>query len=315
MAKSARKIFFFVLWYVVNIVYNDTNKTVLRVLKLPWTVASLQLGIGLLYIVPLWLTGLRSPPKLSFADLKTMLVPSLTHAACQMLTVASLGAGSIAFVNAVKSVEPLSTALFGAWLCKDVLPWQVNACLLPIVAGVALASSATDMQFSWHCFVYALLSNVFSSLRAVLSKRAMAAFPPAKAMDAGNYFALLTTLAFLLTLPFALFLEGHHLSSEWQQALATGKHTANGLLFRVMASGVSFQLYNEASFHALRLVHPLTHSVGNNAKRPLIVLYSVTRLGTTVKAQTIGGSALAVSGLFLYALTKRLYAPDRPKID
>ena len=33
------------------------NKTVLKILDLPWTMATLQLGLGLLYIGPLWLTG------------------------------------------------------------------------------------------------------------------------------------------------------------------------------------------------------------------------------------------------------------------
>lgn len=45
--------------YVLNVIYNDTNKTVLKVLNLPWTLSALQLGLGLLYIVPLWLVGVR----------------------------------------------------------------------------------------------------------------------------------------------------------------------------------------------------------------------------------------------------------------
>lgn len=293
--------------------YNDTNKSALRSLRLPWMMASLQLGIGLLFIVPLWLLGLRTPPKLTMADLHSMILPALMHALGQMVTVASLGAGSIALVNAVKSIEPLSTAAASAILFGDVLPWQVNVCLLPIVAGVALASSADHQPFNRECCIYAMASNIFFSLRGVLSKRALTAFPAEKALDAANFLSVLTALAFLLTLPFALAFEGPKLGVEWHKAVTVGHQPPppTTLLLRIILAGASFHLYNEASFHALNLVHPLTHAVGNAAKRPLLVLYSVVRGGALVRVPAAAGSALAVSGLILYALTKRVYAEPR----
>jgi hypothetical protein len=44
----------------------------------------------------------------------------------QCVTVMSLGAGSLAFVNVVKSLEPLFNVIFGAIFMGDVLPWQVG---------------------------------------------------------------------------------------------------------------------------------------------------------------------------------------------
>jgi len=259
-------------------------------------------------------------------------------------------------VNAVKSIEPLSTAAASAILFGDVLPWQVNVCLLPIVAGVALASSADHQPFNRECCIYAMASNIFFSLRGVLSKRALTAFPAEKALDAANFLSVLTALAFLLTLPFALAFEGPKLGVEWHKASAciteaafhgavlqdhalsrppcimlcgslvhhvapSFSHQAvtvghqppppTTLLLRIILAGASFHLYNEASFHALNLVHPLTHAVGNAAKRPLLVLYSVVRGGALVRVPAAAGSALAVSGLILYALTKRVYAEPR----
>ena len=57
--SSFKILLFFGVWYLINVVYNDMNKTVLTVLNLPWTVSALQLGLGLMYIGPLWLTGLK----------------------------------------------------------------------------------------------------------------------------------------------------------------------------------------------------------------------------------------------------------------
>lgn len=49
--------------------YNIYNKRVLNVLPIPWLMASAQLGIGLLYVFPLWLTKLRKAPKLAKGSL------------------------------------------------------------------------------------------------------------------------------------------------------------------------------------------------------------------------------------------------------
>lgn len=131
--RSAAVLASFVVWYVINVVYNDTNKTVLKVLDLPYTVSVLQLGLGLVfYVLPVWLVGLRKPPKLSVADVKKISPIGLIHGAGQVVTVLSLGAGSIAFVNVVKSLEPLFNVAFGAVFMGDMLPWQVDrACRLP----------------------------------------------------------------------------------------------------------------------------------------------------------------------------------------
>ena len=129
-------LFFFVLWYIINVVYNDSNKTVLKVLKLPWIVSALQLGIGLFfYTGPVWLLGLRKAPKLSGANAMGILPVALIHGAGQCVTVMSLGAGSLAFVNVVKSLEPLFNVLFGGIFMNDWLPWQVGTLRAPCAAG------------------------------------------------------------------------------------------------------------------------------------------------------------------------------------
>lgn len=56
---------YFGLWYLFNIAYNIYNKRLLNALPVPWLMASAQLGIGLLYVFPLWLTNLRKAPKLA----------------------------------------------------------------------------------------------------------------------------------------------------------------------------------------------------------------------------------------------------------
>ena len=64
-------------------------------------------------------------------------------------------------------------------------------------------------------------------------------------MDAGNTFAVLTAFAFLATLPVALAIEGPTIEAEWAKAMTSGVYSAQELILRIVASGLTFYLYNE----------------------------------------------------------------------
>ena len=64
----------------------------------------------------------------------------------------------------------------------------------------------------------------------VLSKKSMNA-PKGEHMDAGNTFAVLTTLAFLAVLPVALAVEGPAMAAAWAKALE-GPYSQNELITR-----------------------------------------------------------------------------------
>ena len=84
---------YFALWYLFNIGYNIYNKQALNALDFPWTIATIQMATGILYFAPLWALGLRKAPKLSGADLKTLLPIALCHTGVHVGAVIALGAG------------------------------------------------------------------------------------------------------------------------------------------------------------------------------------------------------------------------------
>ena len=53
-----------------------------------------------------------------------------------------------------------------------VFRWPVYACLLPIIAGVSLAS-LKELSFTYKSLYGALTSNIAFASRAVLSKKTM----------------------------------------------------------------------------------------------------------------------------------------------
>ena len=57
----------FTIWYSFNAGYNVYNST-LKVFPLPITIALLQLIVGLLYVLPLWILGFRKVSDFQFVN-------------------------------------------------------------------------------------------------------------------------------------------------------------------------------------------------------------------------------------------------------
>ena len=131
---------FFALWYLFNIGYNIYNKKALNAMAIPWTMALLQLFVGIPYVAALWATGLRKAPKLTTDNIKTLVPVSLGHLGTHIGAVISLGAGAVSFTHIVKASEPVVSAALSALLLGAYSHPITYLTLLPIVGGVALAS-------------------------------------------------------------------------------------------------------------------------------------------------------------------------------
>ena len=163
---------FFALWYLFNIGYNIYNKKALNALAIPYTMALLQLAVGIPYAGALWLTGLRKTPKLSKDDIKTLIPVSLGHLGTHIGAVVSLGAGAVSFTHIVKASEPVVSAALSAVMLGAIYHPITYLTLLPIVGGVALAS-LKELSFTWVGFIAAMGSNLSSALRGILAKKTM----------------------------------------------------------------------------------------------------------------------------------------------
>ena len=160
---------YFALWYALNIGYNIYNKKALNLVPLPWTLATIQLFAGIPYVMLLWLTGARVAPKLSTENVKNLLPSALCHLGTHVGAVLSLGAGAVSFTHIVKASEPVVSAALSAIFLKEFMPLPVYLSLLPVIGGVGLAS-LKELSFTWLAFGTAMLSNVASASRAILSK-------------------------------------------------------------------------------------------------------------------------------------------------
>jgi len=295
---------YFGLWYALNVLYNIINKKVLNVIPAPLSVGSLQFGIGGIYAALLWVTRLRALPEFNAKGKEICWKIGAYHSSGQLLSMVSLGAGPVSFTHIVKALEPFFSAIVSAIVFKKVMKPQVYASLIPVVGGVGYAC-LKERSFSWLAFWTAMFSNVAFALRAVVSKAAMTNYVGDN-MTATNIFALVTWAAFIISIPVALILEKASFLSFWQSALSDGGTTIE-LSKALVASGLFHYLNNEVMYLALSNVHPVTLAVGNTMKRVFIMVASIIVFRNPVSLQAGIGSAIGISGVLLYSLTKQHY--------
>ncbi|KAJ8611864.1 hypothetical protein CTAYLR_005821, partial [Chrysophaeum taylorii] len=244
---------FFALWYLFNIGYNIYNKKALNAMPIPWSMATLQLFVGIPYVMILWLVGLRKAPKMSPDNVKTLFPIAMGHLGTHIGAVISLGAGAVSFTHIVKASEPVVSAVLSALILGAYYSPVTYATLLPIVGGVALAS-LKELSFTWLGFFAAMLSNVSSALRGILAKSVMKK-PVGENMTEANLYAVLTIIAFCVLTPVSLFIESPAtIKAAWDSAIASGL-TPSYLASVSLLSGAYYYLYNEVAFLALGRVN------------------------------------------------------------
>merc|ERR1712146_103324 len=120
---------------------------------------------------------------------------------------------------------------------------------------------------------------------------------------APNLYGILTIIAFVLSLPFALYYEGPDFMNAWKKSTAVVG--APWLIRQMTLDGFYYYAYNEVAFVTLNQVSPITHSIANTIKRVCIILATVLVFGN--KLTTLGaiGSSLAVAGTSCTRLRRR----------
>lgn len=142
MATNYASLFgIFVAWYAFNAGYNVYNAYI-KVFGFPLTIAAAQLGVGLVYFIPLWILGVRKLPKITFDDFLLLLPIALLNVGghtCAVIAMFEVGGGS--FTHVIKASEPVVSVILGV-IVNGIVPKPFTAIsLLPITYGVAYAST------------------------------------------------------------------------------------------------------------------------------------------------------------------------------
>jgi solute carrier family 35 protein E1 len=236
--------------------------------------------------------------------LTALSLPAFLHAFGHSLTKVSFAAVAVSFTHTVKTLEPVFTSIGSYLVAGTVYPLPVYLSLLPVIAGVAIAS-ATELSFTWLGFLTAMSSNIAFSARAIFSKKLMSKMSPL------NLYNWVTIVALLFCLPFAVYFEGPTLSAGISKAIAVKGKTE--FLMALASVGFYYHMYNQVAYQALGKVAPVTHAVGNVGKRIFVIGFSILAFGNKISTQTLVGSAIAIVGAGLYGVMKGKYADESKK--
>lgn len=201
---------------------------------------------------------------------------------------------AVSFSHIVKACEPAFGALGSALVLGEVYSPGVYATLLPIISGVAL-SAVTQLQFSWPGFLFAMLSNVAFASRNIFSKMTMGEFKKDETLSPQNIYGIMSVMALLIELPFALAIEGLPMLPSAR------------IGYLLAGSGVFYTLYNTVSFMALGRTGVVTHAVGNILKRASVIVVSIMVFRTPIKLLNGIGMVVALLGTMLYSLVKQRF--------
>lgn len=297
---------YFLFWYVGNYYYNITNKLALRAAGggtgFPMTISSMQLGVGCLYALFMWVApDARSTPKVTFDDIIKMLPVAFCFMGAHSASVFAFSSGAVSFGQIVKASEPAFAAVLSQFVYKKQISKAKWMCL-PIVIGGVILASVKELDFAMSALISACVANMFAAVKGNENKKLMETEGLKDRMGCvGNQFALTTILGFLMSIPVVIAKEG----SRFGEFVTLFK-TDPIVSFNVIASAFYFYGYNELSTMTLKKTGAVTQSVANTAKRVIVIVGVALVLGESLSPTKLIGCSIGIGGVLLYSIIDKL---------
>lgn len=268
----------------------------------PMTISALQLGVGCIYALYLWVApDARKPPKVTRADIVKMLPVAFCFMGAHSASVFAMGAGAVSFAQIVKAAEPAFAAVLSQFVYKNEISKAKWMCL-PIVIGGVILASVKELDFAVSALISACIANVFAAVKGNENKKLMQTEGLKDRIGSvGNQFALTTILGFLMSIPVVIAKEGPRLGEFWELLKTTPAIWQN-----MIASGLWFYGYNELSTMTLKKTGAVTQSVANTAKRVIVIVGVALVLGESLEPMKLLGCAIGIGGVLLYSVIDNL---------
>jgi len=225
---------YYLAWFIGNYYYTLWNKLASveaggKAGGLLVTISVMQLAVCSVYAILLWvvgynpvgLVGLQKPtkqsvPKITLADVGSMLVLVCCYAGAHSAGVVALTAGSPQFGQIVKAAEPVFSAVVNTIIYANS-PSLAKWCCLPlIVGGVAISTLKTSaaggysIEFDTTALMAGSVNNMFAAFKGSENKKVMErAGLKERLGGTGNQFGVTNVLALLVSLPVMVALEVH----------------------------------------------------------------------------------------------------------
>lgn len=219
---------------------------------------------------------------------------------------------SASFAETIKSGEPISSVFLGYLILKEKNTVLTYFTLIPIVFGVAL-SCISDTSLHVVGAIFAFLSNICFSLRAVLAKKMLVVYPGS--MDTFTLFGHISFIGVAILIPLAYIWEKDILYADLIQTVDTAfidGRISMGLLF--LYNGLAYTTYNIVSFMVLNRSNIVTHAVLNCFRRVFIIICTSYYFDVPLTYSNLMGVGIAVVGVIMFGISKH-YANAKQAIS
>lgn len=211
---------------------------------------------------------------------------------------ASLKTINVSFNQALGATTPFFCAIFGMLLRGQRETQETYAALVPVVAGVIIASRF-DPQFVLSGFIACILATSLRALKSVLQD-ALLSPADGERMDSISLLAHMSPFAIIVLTPLSVHLEPGALASVYSRA-----QNDHWFLLLLSSNAIAAFGANLSSFLVTRVTSALTLQVLGNAKGAFAAAVSIPVFRTPVSPIWVCGYAITLGGVFWYSSAKR----------
>ncbi|KAK8279907.1 hypothetical protein V6Z12_D09G141300 [Gossypium hirsutum] len=225
---------------------------------------------------------------------------------CHMSACAFLSYVSIVFMKLVP-LQPIKSrpqflkiATLSVVLCGSVVgAWVTYAALVPVVAGVVIASGG-EPGFHWFGFIMCLSATAARAFKSVLQGILLSS--EGEKLNSMNLLLYMSPIAVLVLVPAVLIMEPNVL----EVILSLGKQHRYMWLLLFINSTMAYSA-NLSNFLVTKHTSALTLQVLGNAKGAVAVVISILLFRNPVTVVGIGGYTMTVLGVVAYGEAKRRF--------
>ena len=299
MAGEGLKLFLVASWFTCNIGVLLLNKYLLSTFgfRRPVTLTALHMLACSLLSAAVGTWCIPRQEVQSQQQLAKIATLALLFISSVVMGNVSLRYIPVSFNQAIGSTTPFFTAVFAALIQSKVEHWVTYATLIPVIAGIVLATSA-ELSFHPTGFSAALLATSARALKTVV--QAVLLSTPEEKMDSMNLLMYMAPITLLALLPAAALLEPGALEDLGRLAGESYWFVAALLVNCCVA-----YLTNLLNFLVTKHTSALTIQVLGNFKGVVAVMVSLLLFRNPVTVTGMVGYALSVMGVIAYSESKK----------
>ncbi|KAK5841449.1 hypothetical protein E1A91_A01G244600v1 [Gossypium mustelinum] len=203
----------------------------------------------------------------------------------------------VSFNQAIGATTPFFTAVFAYVMMKKIESWVTYLTLLPVVAGVIIASGAEP---SFHLFGFLMCVSATAARASKSVLQAILLSSEEEKLNSMNLLMYMAPIAVVILLPATLLMERNVIAIT----IAIARKDTIVVYYLLFNSSLAY-FVNLTNFLVTKHTSALTLQVLGNAKGAVAVVVSIIIFKNPVSLMGMLGYSLTVVGVLLYNESKK----------